>query len=86
MIWLLTLLTFIATMGVVVALVYAFSPGEMSIASRLARIAGLAGPAPEEIKFADRQKFPLPGIILVDLKMPAPRTASMLLNPSPVPA
>jgi len=56
MIWLLTLLTFVATTGVVVALVYAFSPGEVSIATRLARIAGLAGPAPEETKFADRQK------------------------------
>jgi len=56
MIWLLTLLTFVATTGVVVALVYAFSPGEVSIATRLARIAGLAGPVPEETKFADRQK------------------------------
>src|SRR5262245_20612813 len=56
MIWLLTLLTFVATMGVVVALFYAFSPGEVSIATRLARIAGLAAPAREEPKFAARQK------------------------------
>ena len=56
MIWLLTLLTFLATMGVVVALFYAFTPGEVNIASRLARIAGIAGPVQEETKFADRQK------------------------------
>jgi tight adherence protein C len=56
MIWLLTLLTFLATMGVVIALLYAFSPGEVSIATRLARIAGLAAPMPEETKFAERQK------------------------------
>jgi tight adherence protein C len=56
MIWLLTLLTFLATTGVVVALFYAFSPGEVSIATRLARIAGIAAPAQEEAKFADRQK------------------------------
>jgi tight adherence protein C len=56
MIWLLTLLTFLATMGVVVALFYAFSPGEVSIATRLARIAGITSPVQEEAKFADRQK------------------------------
>lgn len=56
MIWLLTLLTFVATAGIVVALFFAFSPGEVSIASRLARIAGIAGPVHEEVKFADRQK------------------------------
>lgn len=56
MIWMLTILTFLATAGVVVALVYAFSPGEVSVATRLARIAGIAAPAQEEQKFADRQK------------------------------
>src|SRR5499427_6953311 len=56
MIWLVTLLTFVATMGVVVALFYALSPGEVSIAARLTRIAGLGAPAAEETKFAERQK------------------------------
>lgn len=55
MIWLITLLTFLATMGVVVALFYAFSPGEVSIATRLARIAGITAPVQEEAKFAERQ-------------------------------
>jgi len=56
MIWILTAFTFIATAGVVVALVYAFSPGEASIATRLARLAGVTGPVQDEVKFADRQK------------------------------
>ena len=56
MIWILTAFTFLATAGVVVALVYAFSPSEVSIATRLARLAGIAGPVHEEPKFAERQK------------------------------
>ena len=56
MIWILTILTFLATAGVVVAIVYAFSSAEVSVATRLARLAGIAGPAKEEPKFADRQK------------------------------
>jgi tight adherence protein C len=56
MIWILTAFTFIATAGVVVALVYAFSPGQASIASRLARLAGVTGPVQDEVKFAERQK------------------------------
>jgi len=56
MIWLLTILTFVASAGVIVALVFAFSPGEVSVATRLARIAGIAAPVQEEQKFAARQK------------------------------
>src|SRR5258706_3641453 len=56
MIWILTILTFLATAGVVVALAYAFSPGEVSIATRLARLAGITVPVTGEPKFADRQK------------------------------
>src|ERR1700740_2687343 len=56
MIWILTILTFLASTGVVVALVYAFSPGEVSVATRLARLAGISGPGQEETKFAERQK------------------------------
>jgi tight adherence protein C len=56
MIWVLTVLTFMATVGVVVALVYAFSPGEVSIATRLSRLAGITVPLHEEEKFAARQK------------------------------
>ena len=56
MIWVLTIFTFLATAGVVVALVYAFSPSEVSIATRLARLAGIAGPVQDEPKFAERQR------------------------------
>src|SRR5262249_28255595 len=50
------IITFVATIGVVLALFYALNPGEVSIATRLARIAGIAAPVREEVKFADRQK------------------------------
>jgi tight adherence protein C len=56
MIWILTILTFLATAGVVVLLMYAFSPGEVSIATRLARLAGITAPAEDEPNFAERQK------------------------------
>ena len=56
MIWIITAFTFIATAGVVVALVYAFSPGQVSIATRLARLAGVTGHVQDEVKFAERQK------------------------------
>jgi len=56
MIWIITVLTFIAAAGVILALVYAFSPGEVSIASRLARLAGISVPVQQEATFADRQK------------------------------
>src|SRR5258705_13746724 len=56
MIWILTIFTFVATAGVVAALVYAFTPGEVSVATRLARLAGIASPVPEGANFAARQK------------------------------
>lgn len=75
MIWILTVLTFIATAGIVVALVYAFSPGEVSIATRLARLAGVAGPAPDEPKFAERQKERVRDTLAnVGKMLPAPTT------------
>jgi len=75
MIWTLTILTFLATAGVVVAIVYAFSPAEVSVATRLARLAGLAGPAKEEAKFADRQKERVRDTLAtVGKMMPTPST------------
>jgi tight adherence protein C len=76
MIWILTILTFLATAGVVVAIVYAFSPAEVSVATRLARLAGIAGPAKEEAKFADRQKERVRDTLAtVGKMMPTPSTA-----------
>ena len=75
MIWTITILTFLASAGVVVALVYAFSPGEMGIASRLSRLAGLAAPAPEELNFANRQKERVRDTLAnVGKMLPAPST------------
>jgi tight adherence protein C len=75
MIWILTVFTFIATAGIVVALVYAFSPGEVSIATRLARLAGIAGPVPDEPKFAERQKERVRDTLAnVGKMLPAPNT------------
>jgi len=75
MIWTLTIFTFVATAGVVVALVYAFSPGEVSIATRLARLAGLAGPVQAEPKFAERQKERVRDTLAnVGKMLPAPST------------
>ena len=75
MIWALTILTFLATAGVVVALVYAFSPGEVSIATRLARLAGISAPVEEEPSFADRQKERVRDTLAnVGKMLPAPST------------
>jgi len=56
MLWIITLITFVATLSVVAAIVYAFSPKEVSVAARLSRLAGISTPAPEEARFAERQK------------------------------
>jgi tight adherence protein C len=75
MVWILTLLTFLATTGVVMALVYAFFPGEVSVATRLARMAGIAGPVEAEPKFAERQKERVRGTLAnVGKMMPVPST------------
>jgi tight adherence protein C len=75
MIWILTIFTFIATAGVVVALVYAFSPGEASIATRLARLAGIVGSVHDEPKFAERQKERVRDTFAsVGKMLPAPNT------------
>src|SRR5438105_14748039 len=75
MIWILTVFTFLASAGVVVALVYAFAPGEVSIATRLSRLAGIIGPAQDEQKFAERQKERVRDTLAnVGKIMPAPST------------
>ncbi len=75
MIWTITILTFLATAGIVVALVYAFSPAGMGVASRLSRLAGLAAPAPEELNFANRQKERVRDTLAnVGKMLPAPST------------
>ena len=56
MLWLITCITFIATLSLVVAVFYAFSPSEVNVAARFSRLAGSAAPVQEETRFAHRQR------------------------------
>ena len=56
MLWLITGITFIATLSLVVAVFYAFSPSEVNVAARFSRLAGCAAAVQEETRFADRQR------------------------------
>lgn len=56
MIWILTGVTFAATLSFVAMLFYAFSPKDVSVAGRLSKLAGVSLPAQEEGKFTDRQR------------------------------
>jgi len=55
MIWSITLITFIATAAILMALFYALAPGEGGMASRLSRLINPVAPAQEDT-FADKQK------------------------------
>jgi tight adherence protein C len=54
MIWILTTLTFIVTLGVAMIAVYGFTAGKADIVARLGRVSGIAAPV-EQSKFAEKQ-------------------------------
>jgi tight adherence protein C len=55
MLWGITAITFLATFGILAALVYAFAPGGAGIAGRLSKL--MSPPAPvDDSTFADKQK------------------------------
>ena len=54
MIWILTTLTFVVTLGVVMIILYGLAPGKADIAGRLGRIGGASLPL-DEPKFAQKQ-------------------------------
>ena len=54
MIWVLTSVTFLATMSLVIALVFAFSAKQIDVAGRVSRFTGVEVPR-DDTKFADRQ-------------------------------
>ena len=54
MIWFLTTLTFVMTLGVVMIVVYGLTPGKADIITRLARVSAFAAPV-KEAKFAEKQ-------------------------------
>jgi tight adherence protein C len=55
MVWEITAITFLASVAVIGALLFAFMPGEMGIGNRLSRLLSTA-PVAEETGFAQRQK------------------------------
>ena len=55
MIWTITLVTFIATAAILLALFYALAPGEGGMASRLSRLINPVASLQEDT-FADKQK------------------------------
>jgi tight adherence protein C len=56
LVWIITFVTFLATLSLLAALFYAFTPREVNVAARLSHVAGVAAPIPEEARFAERQK------------------------------
>jgi tight adherence protein C len=55
MLWVVTGVTFLTTVFVLLALVYAFSPGEFGVAGRLSRLLNTTAP-PREEAFSEKQK------------------------------
>lgn len=73
MIWILTTVTFVATMSLVVALFFAFSGKEINVAARLSRFAGISAAVPDDARFADRQKEKMrDGLATVGRLLPPP--------------
>jgi tight adherence protein C len=57
MVWTLTAATFLVTVGILLALVYAFSPSETAVADRVSRILEAANAAPE-VERTEEEKGP----------------------------
>ena len=55
MLWAITAITFLATFGAILAVVYAFTPGGAGIAGRLSRFTNPAAPV-EQTSFAEKQR------------------------------
>lgn len=55
MVWQITAITFLGCVAVIVALLFAFTPGEIGIGSRLSRLLNSA-PAAQETTFVEKQK------------------------------
>jgi tight adherence protein C len=85
MVWGITAITFLATVAILTALVYAFTPGGTSIADRLSRLVNPSIEVPEAA-FADKQKERVRDTLATLGKMvpggsaQAPRTQLMLMR------
>jgi tight adherence protein C len=62
MIWVLTTLTFVVTLGIAVIVVYVLAPGKIDIIARLGRVSGFAVSV-EEPKFGEKQAAKVRGTI-----------------------
>jgi tight adherence protein C len=85
MLWALTGITFVATVGILVALLYAFSAGETGVAQRLSRVFGSNAPAREGAfsqKSANRARATLASIgsILPSSSTNASRSELMMIR------
>src|SRR5690348_18304069 len=56
MLWVMTGITFLASFGVLIFLIYAFAPAEQGAATRLSRLFHGAQPAPRRADFVAKQK------------------------------
>jgi tight adherence protein C len=75
MVWVITFITFLATLSLVAALFYAFSPKAVNVAARFSHVAGIIAPVPEETHFAERQKERMrDGLASVGKILPPPST------------
>src|ERR1700729_1011539 len=55
MLWAVTVITFLSTFLLVLAMIFAFTPTESDIATRMKRMMNPVGPAPQE-RYSDKQK------------------------------
>jgi len=76
MVWGITAITFLGTVALLAALLYAFAPNERAIGQRLSRLANASAPATHN-RFADRQKDYLRDrLAALGKLMPSPASSS----------
>jgi|SRR5215472_3323076 len=77
MVWGITAIAFLGTVGILAALMYAFAPTEMRVGQRLSRLASAAAVPAFQPKFADRQKEHIRDSLAgIGKLMPAGQTSS----------
>lgn len=85
MVWVVATITFLATVAILAALLYAFLPGEVGIAVRLSRMVNPSVPV-EEQKFLDKQKeravdsLATLGKLMPAASQPAPRANLLMIR------
>jgi tight adherence protein C len=86
MVWLITIITFVGTMGVLLALFYSFASGSIGVAERLGRLNSAGTPPPPEVGFGTKQREKMRdvlaslGKILPASDTKAPRTVLLMVR------